>query len=166
MTNFLFFKQSITPSETSAGSSLLGLNLSPEALFEAQRQSQQFAFVGEDGSEVIGQTSLSRQESEVRSTSETREQRRRQITCTAGPGALGIIIDSTVNGPMIYSVKPTSQLLGTLNPGDIVVGLDNIDTSQMAAPDLTLMMARKSQQPHRTIAVLRKIFHEELLRES
>ena len=79
------------------------------------------------------------------------------MTFTAGPGALGIIIDSTVNGPMIYSVKPTSQLLGRVNPGDIVVSLDNIDTSQMAAPDLTLMMARRSQQPHRTIVVLRKV---------
>ena len=151
------FQQSITPSETSAGSSLLGLNLSPEALFEAQRQSQKFAFVGEDGSEVIGQTSLIRQASDLRSISEGGKQRRRQVTCKATPGALGIIIDSTVDGPMIYSVKPTSQLLGTLNPGDIVVGLDGIDTSQMAAPDLTLLMARKSQQPQRILTVLRNV---------
>ena len=58
---------------------------------------------------------------------------------------------------MIYSVKPTSQLLGQLNPGDIVVGMDGIDTSQMVAADLTLLMARKSQQPRRTLTVLRKI---------
>ncbi len=68
---------------------------------------------------------------------------------------MGIIIDTTAEGPMVHAIKPTSQLLGSVAPGDIVVGLDNIETRQMTAPALTRLMARKSQQNQRKITFLK-----------
>lgn len=64
---------------------------------------------------------------------------------TAPPGPLGIIIDTTPEGPMIHSLKPTSQLLGYVNPGDLIVGLDGVDTRNMTAATFTRLMAKRSQ---------------------
>lgn len=63
----------------------------------------------------------------------------------APPGPLGIIIDTTPEGPMIHSLKPTSQLLGLVNPGDLIVGLDGVDTRNMTAATFTRLMAKRSQ---------------------
>jgi len=64
---------------------------------------------------------------------------------SAPPGPLGIIIDTTPEGPMIHSLKPTSQLLGLVNPGDLIVGLDGVDTRNMTAATFTRLMAKRSQ---------------------
>ena len=63
----------------------------------------------------------------------------------APPGPLGIIIDTTPEGPMIHSLKPTSQLLGLVNPGDLMVGLDGVDTRNMTAATFTRLMVKQSQ---------------------
>lgn len=63
----------------------------------------------------------------------------------APPGPLGIIIDTTPEGPMIHSLKPTSQLLGLVSPGDLIVGLDGVDTRNMTAATFTRLMAKRSQ---------------------
>ena len=63
----------------------------------------------------------------------------------APPGPLGIIIDTTPEGPMIHSLKPTSQLLGLVNAGDLIVGLDGVDTRNMTAATFTRLMAKRSQ---------------------
>jgi hypothetical protein len=63
----------------------------------------------------------------------------------APPGPLGIIIDTTEEGPMIHSLKPTSQLLGLVDPGDLIVGLDGVDTRNMTAATFTRLMAKRSQ---------------------
>lgn len=63
----------------------------------------------------------------------------------APPGPLGIIIDTTPEGPMIHSLKPTSQLLGLVGPGDLIVGLDGVDTRNMTAATFTRLMAKRSQ---------------------
>ncbi|EJK77966.1 hypothetical protein THAOC_00161, partial [Thalassiosira oceanica] len=65
------------------------------------------------------------------------------IYAPAGP--LGIIIDTTPEGPMIHSLKPTSHLLGKVSPGDLIVGLDNVDTRNMTAATFTRLMAKRSQ---------------------
>jgi len=75
--------------------------------------------------------------------------------CYAPPGPLGIVIDTTSEGPIIHSLKPTSQLLGLINTGDLVVGLDDIDTRGMTAATVTRLMAKRSQQPQRKITLLR-----------
>ena len=63
----------------------------------------------------------------------------------APAGPLGIIIDTTPEGPMIHSLKPTSHLLGKVSPGDLIVGLDNVDTRNMTAATFTRLMAKRSQ---------------------
>lgn len=62
----------------------------------------------------------------------------------APPGPLGIIIDTTPEGPMIHSLKPTSQLAGMVSPGDLIVGLDGVDTRNMTAATFTRLMAKRS----------------------
>lgn len=75
--------------------------------------------------------------------------------CYAPPGPLGIVIDTTADGPVIHSLKPTSQLLGLINAGDLVIALDDIDTRGMTAATVTRLMAKRSQQPQRKITLLR-----------
>lgn len=77
----------------------------------------------------------------------------RRYECFAPAGQLGIIIDTTSNGPMVHAIKPESRLQGLITPGDFVIGLDNIDTSQMAASDVTQLMASRSKQPQRKLTL-------------
>jgi hypothetical protein len=68
---------------------------------------------------------------------------------------VGLVIETTKDGPMVHSVRSTSQLLGTVMPGDIIIALDNMDTRELVAPALTRLMARKSQQEQRKITFSR-----------
>lgn len=72
----------------------------------------------------------------------------------APAGPLGIVVDTTKNGPIVHSMKPTSSLLGLVSPGDLIVGLDDIDTRGMTAATLTRLMAKRSNQPERKITLL------------
>jgi C-terminal processing protease CtpA/Prc len=51
-------------------------------------------------------------------------------------------------------LKRTSPMLGLINPGDLIVGLDDEDTRGMTAATLTRLMARKSAQKERKITLL------------
>jgi len=72
----------------------------------------------------------------------------------APSGPLGIVVDTTPDGPIVHSMKPTSTLLGLVNPGDLVVGLDDMDTRAMSAATLTRLMAKRAQMPERKITLL------------
>lgn len=61
------------------------------------------------------------------------------------PGPLGIVVDTTNDGPIVHSLKPTSSLAGHITPGDIIVGLDDMDTRSMTAASLTRLMGKRSQ---------------------
>jgi hypothetical protein len=136
----------VTPTG-SASTTSMGINLSPEALYEARKQQQNFCFYPPD----------TQQPSAISHSYPDQNGRLvyKSYVCYAPPGALGVIIDTTPEGPMVHAIKPTSQLLGTVAPGDIVVGLDNIETRHMTAPALTRLMARKAQQSERKITLLR-----------
>ena len=145
----IFLRQSVSDQDTPTGSastSSMGINLSPKALHEAQKQHQTFSFVPQNAHSAAISHSYPDQNGRLVYKS---------YVCSAPPGPLGIIIDTTAEGPMVHAIKPTSQLLGSIAPGDIVVGLDNIETRQMTAPALTRLMARKSQQANRKITLLR-----------
>ena len=62
----------------------------------------------------------------------------------APAGKLGITIDTTLEGPVIHAVKPTSPIFGLVFPGDIVIAVNNEDTRAMCAVSLTALMARTS----------------------
>ena len=72
----------------------------------------------------------------------------------APSGALGIVVDTTKDGPAVHSLKQTSPMLGLVNPGDLIVGLDAQDTRSMTAATLTRLMASKSNQKERKITLL------------
>ena len=72
----------------------------------------------------------------------------------APSGPLGIVVDTTKDGPVVHSLKSTSPLLGLVSPGDLIVGLDDMDTRSMTAATLTRLMAKRSHQPERKVTLL------------
>jgi len=71
----------------------------------------------------------------------------------APAGPIGIVVDTTKHGPAVHSLKRTSPMLGLINAGDLIVGLDDEDTRGMTAATLTRLMARKSSQKERKITL-------------
>jgi hypothetical protein len=63
--------------------------------------------------------------------------------CQAPPGKLGIVIDTTKNGPVVYQVKAGSPLKGIIYAGDRIISIDNIDTREMTARNTSELMETK-----------------------
>lgn len=135
---------SSTPVSTSTAS--MGINLSPGARNEAMKHQQHFKFEPH----AYLQEVIPSEETDVDIDAPYTT-----FITYATPGPVGVVIETTRDGPMVHSVRPTSQLLGTVMPGDIIIGLDNIETKELVAPALTRLMARKSQQERRKITFLR-----------
>jgi len=72
----------------------------------------------------------------------------------APPGSLGIVVDTTPDGPVVHSLKIDSPLIGMVHVGDVIVALDDIDTRVMDAGSLTRLMMKKSEQHQRKITLL------------
>jgi C-terminal processing protease CtpA/Prc len=58
------------------------------------------------------------------------------------PGKLGVSIDTTIDGPVVRSVKSDSPLQGMIFPGDIIVAVDEEDTREMSGSAITSLMVR------------------------
>lgn len=67
----------------------------------------------------------------------------------APSGKLGIVIDTTVDGPVVHHVNESSALKGKIFPGDIIVGIDNVDTRAMSASAITALMVKTAHQKRR-----------------
>lgn len=137
---------SSTPMSTSTVS--LGINLSPNARNEAMKHHQHFWFEPRSYSQEKESPESQKKDFSAPHTT---------FVTYASPGPVGVVIETTKDGPMVHSVRSTSQLLGTVMPGDIIIGLDNIETRELVAPALTRLMARKSQQEQRKITFLRPL---------
>eukprot|EP00536_Pseudo-nitzschia_multiseries_P001563 jgi/Psemu1/294456/fgenesh1_pm.19_\ len=72
----------------------------------------------------------------------------------APPGALGIVVDTTEKGCVVYSLKKSSPMQGLMNRGDLIIGLDNFDVRNMNAASLTKLMAKKSKQAERKFTLI------------
>ena len=72
----------------------------------------------------------------------------------APPGPIGIVVDSTKKGCIVHSLKKTSPMQGLINPGDLIVALDDFDVRKMDAASLTKLMAKKSQQKERKFTLV------------
>jgi len=79
-----------------------------------------------------------------------------QMECVAPAGKLGVSIDTVDGQPVIHRVKESSPLHGLLGRLDIIVRVDEIDTSSMSAADVTLIMARRMSK-ERKITFLRGV---------
>jgi hypothetical protein len=66
--------------------------------------------------------------------------------CFAPPGKLGIVIDTTVEGPVIHKVNAGSPLEGIVWPGDIIIAIDDVDTRALSAGDITALMTNNMNQ--------------------
>jgi PDZ domain len=74
-------------------------------------------------------------------------------TCFYRQGKLGIVIDTTLDGPVIHRVNDNSPLKGYIFPGDIIVAVNNTDTRAMSAQAITSLMGRTAQR-RRMLTVL------------
>mmetsp|Transcript_18955 Transcript_18955/g.26943 ORF Transcript_18955/g.26943 Transcript_18955/m.26943 type:complete len:372 (+) Transcript_18955:10-1125(+) len=85
--------------------------------------------------------------------SKPQRQRQRGLVnfCNAPMGPLGLIIDSSANGPLVHSLKPNSPMVGLLKPGDCILAIDDVDTRHMNAAALTQLMAKRALNPTRKI---------------
>eukprot|EP00535_Pseudo-nitzschia_heimii_P005878 CAMPEP_0197176152 /NCGR_PEP_ID=MMETSP1423-20130617/2172_1 /TAXON_ID=476441 /ORGANISM="Pseudo-nitzschia heimii, Strain UNC1101" /LENGTH=957 /DNA_ID=CAMNT_0042625475 /DNA_START=63 /DNA_END=2936 /DNA_ORIENTATION=+ len=72
----------------------------------------------------------------------------------APSGPIGIVVDTSKDGPSVHSLKSTSPMLGLITAGDLIIALDGEDTRKMTAAALTRLMARKSRQKERKITLL------------
>ncbi len=79
---------------------------------------------------------------------------RRKVNVIAPPGKLGIIIDTCSEGPRVHSIKGGSSLEGLIVKGDLILAVDDEDTTEWSAHYLTKLVAKKSNTT-RKITVLR-----------
>jgi C-terminal processing protease CtpA/Prc len=71
----------------------------------------------------------------------------------APPGKLGIVIDTTIQGPVVHKVNKNSPLQGILFPGDIITAIDATDTRSMTASAITALMVQTANQQRRLTVV-------------
>jgi hypothetical protein len=76
--------------------------------------------------------------------------------CVAPPGKLGVVIDTTKDGPIVHLVKEGSPLENQIFPGDRIIAIDAVDTTSMSASNVTKIMASKMNST-RKITVSSKI---------
>jgi len=70
----------------------------------------------------------------------------------APSGKLGIVIDTTVEGPVVHNVNEGSRLQGEIFPGDVIIAIDDVDTRAMSASAITALMVKTANQK-RTLTV-------------
>jgi hypothetical protein len=67
--------------------------------------------------------------------------------CQAPPGKLGVVIDTTKNGPVVHQVKAGSPLEGIIFAGDRIIAIANIDTREMTVSNISQIMEAKFKEP-------------------
>lgn len=72
----------------------------------------------------------------------------------APSGPLGMVVDSIDSGCIVHSLKKNSPMQDLINPGDLIVALDDFDVRKMDAASLTKLMAKKSQQKERKFTLI------------
>jgi len=61
----------------------------------------------------------------------------------APPGKVGVAIDVVNGNPVVHKVKKGSPLQGLLQPNDLIMAIDDIDTTCMSAADVTHLMVKR-----------------------
>lgn len=80
----------------------------------------------------------------VASRRETEDAGRAELWAPAGK--LGVAIDVVDGHPIVWRIKAGSPLEGFLQKGDMIMAIDEIDTSHMSAADVTSVMVRRMRQ--------------------
>jgi hypothetical protein len=71
----------------------------------------------------------------------------------APAGKLGIIIDTTVEGPVVHKVNPGSALEGQVQSGDVIIAIEDTDTRAMSALSITSLMVQTAGQERKLTIV-------------
>jgi len=82
---------------------------------------------------------------------------RREVFAPAGK--LGLIVDTSNEGPIVHSIKGDSPLVGQVFAGDYIVAVDDEDTSDWSAHNVTKLVAQKSGRV-RKLTLMSKISDE------
>jgi hypothetical protein len=123
---------------------------SPAAYHQYPRQDKKMVF-----RDTTGKTGyLGARPLEEKKENDKSSQRAGSYDVFAPPGPIGIVVDTSKDGPAVHSLKSTSPMLGLISPGDLIVALDDEDTSGMTAATLTRLMAKKSRQQERKITLI------------
>jgi hypothetical protein len=72
----------------------------------------------------------------------------------APSGPIGIVVDTTEKGCVVHTLRKTSSMQGLINPGDLIIALDDVDVRTMDASELTKLMAKKSHQTERKFTLI------------
>ena len=86
-----------------------------------------------------------------------------QIIVVAPPGKLGIIVDTSSEGPIVHSVKNKSPLHGLIFVGDLIVYLDDEDTTDWTAQYLTKLVAKRSMVTRKFTVLRTDVIDDECL---
>ncbi len=63
--------------------------------------------------------------------------------CYAPPGKLGVAIDTVSGNPVVHRVRDGSPLAGVLRRLDVIIAVDDVDTTSMSAAEVTSLMTKK-----------------------
>ncbi len=78
------------------------------------------------------------------------------ITVVARSGVLGIVIDNpSRTTPVVHAIKESSILNGRVQVGDLLMSVDEVDCRGMTAVAVSKLIGSRSQNPTRTLRLLR-----------
>ena len=78
------------------------------------------------------------------------------ITVIAPAGQLGIVLNNPSDDfPMVYAVKDTSVLNGSVQVGDLLVSVDEVECKGMSSRTISSFLSSRSQNPTRTLILAR-----------
>ena len=94
----------------------------------------------------VGENSLGIGSYTSRKKSQNAIPKRAKTIVRAPPGKLGIILANKTDsrGTVVSGVRTTSVLASKVSPGDRIIAIDGEDVSRMTVPEITAIMARKS----------------------
>jgi C-terminal processing protease CtpA/Prc len=79
-----------------------------------------------------------------------------KIIVFAPAGKLGVVIDAPSHGvPMVHAIKDTSVLADRVRIGDRLVAVDNSDTTNMSAIQVSKLISSKAMNPTRKMVFIR-----------
>lgn len=73
----------------------------------------------------------------------------------APPGKIGVAIDVYNGQPVVHKVRKGSPLENMLQPNDVIVAIDETDTSCLSAADVTSMMVKRMDRVRKITFVRR-----------
>ena len=103
----------------------------------------------------LTQSELAMLPSNLKGTMSSEGERQEMVTreVFAPAGKLGVVIDTTVEGPVVHKVNEGSALHGRLWPGDVIVAIDDIDTRAMSASAITQLMVKTANRRRKLTVV-------------